>query len=57
MRSDKATMKMELGCLSPDVLLKSSRGSSPAVHFSVKNAGSEESAGDLLHIRRQHLKF
>ena len=48
---------MKICCLSPDILLKSSGGSAPAVHFSVKDAGGEEGAGNLLHIRRQHLQF
>ena len=58
-RSNKVTILTSLQnfYLSSHILLKSSGGSSPTVHFSVKDAGGEQSAGNLLHIRRQHLKM
>ena len=56
MRSDKVRTRLEICCLSSDILLKRSRGSAPAVHFSVKDTCSEEGAGNFLYIGCQHLQ-
>ena len=44
------------GYLSSHILLEGCRGGSSAVHLPVKDTGGEERAGNLLDVRRQHLR-